>query len=164
MNFVLKAVEIAHEVYDESTLIHAHRVALPFWQWGQVRNLQSGSVPGKILQIIPSLVYTTVAILHDVIEDDPDWTPSRLEKVGFDDTVIDAVVLLTRAKGEEYESYIGGVLTNDIARTVKLADINDNLWGRLEAPKPSLKKRYLKAEKVLIYGKTISRNSESKEN
>lgn len=69
-----------------------------------------------------------VAALHDVLEDCPKWwSASTLGAEGFDDDVMQAVVALTRRKGEPYADYIERVAANPIARTVKLADLRDNM-------------------------------------
>jgi hypothetical protein len=47
--------------------------------------------------------------------------------VQFDGAIVDAVVALTRIKGEAPEVYYARVRANALARRVKLADIHDNL-------------------------------------
>ena len=67
-----------------------------------------------------------VAVLHDIIEDTA-VTASYLRSMGFSETVIEAVVALTRLDGESYEAFIGRVHLNSLARTVKMADLRDNM-------------------------------------
>lgn len=67
-----------------------------------------------------------VAILHDVLEDS-DMTEQDLQKAGFSQQTIEAVVCLTKKEGECYFDYIERVKQNDIAREVKLADLEDNM-------------------------------------
>ena len=67
-----------------------------------------------------------VAWLHDVIEDDPETSEDTL-RVQFDGAIVDAVVALTRVKGEPDEVYYARVRRNELARQVKHADIHDNL-------------------------------------
>ena len=64
--------------------------------------------------------------MHDVLEDDPETTEDEL-RVQFDDAIVDAVVALTRVKGEADEVYYARVRCNELARQVKHADIHDNL-------------------------------------
>ena len=67
-----------------------------------------------------------VAILHDVVEDS-DITLDDLHAEGFPALVVDAVDALTRRQGEAYEAFILRVGQNNIARSVKIADLRDNL-------------------------------------
>jgi (p)ppGpp synthase/HD superfamily hydrolase len=68
---------------------------------------------------------TTIALLHDLIED-TNWTEENLRKE-FTDEVVDAVVALTKVKGETNEEYITKVLGNKLSVKVKLADLKDNM-------------------------------------
>lgn len=67
-----------------------------------------------------------VAVLHDVVED-TDWTFEMLEAEGFTPVVIEALKCVTKRKGEDYDVFITRSLNNDIARKVKLADLEDNM-------------------------------------
>jgi (p)ppGpp synthase/HD superfamily hydrolase len=67
-----------------------------------------------------------VAVLHDVCEDNPEWTFDRLREEGFTDHVITALQSVTKHQGEEYEAFVRRAAANPIGRTVKLADLNDN--------------------------------------
>lgn len=66
------------------------------------------------------------AILHDVVED-TSTTLADLVRMGYGTDVIQAVDCLTHRIGETYEAYIDRLVRNPIARTVKLADLADNL-------------------------------------
>ena len=67
------------------------------------------------------------AILHDVVED----TKYTLQDLGeMPEDVLKAVDALTKRKGESYEDYLHRVEVNEIAKDVKLADLQDNM--RLE--------------------------------
>ncbi len=68
---------------------------------------------------------TTVALLHDVVEDTRE-TFSDLEREGFPEEVLAALRLLTRGTGEPYLEYIQRIKENPVAVTVKLADLNHN--------------------------------------
>lgn len=68
---------------------------------------------------------TIVALLHDVIED-TDYTLDDLRKVGFDDSVLAAINLMTHEDGVPYMDYVEQIKTNHIAKTVKLADLRHN--------------------------------------
>lgn len=69
------------------------------------------------------------AALHDVLEDNPSWTLERLRDEGFTPAVLAAIEALTRRPEEPYVTYIRRAGANPIARTVKLADLEDNLDG-----------------------------------
>jgi guanosine-3',5'-bis(diphosphate) 3'-pyrophosphohydrolase len=70
-----------------------------------------------------------VAVLHDVIEDTA-VTADDLRQAGFSDQVVTAVLCVTHGEGESYADYVVRCKGNDIARRVKLADLEDN--SRLE--------------------------------
>ena len=65
-----------------------------------------------------------VALLHDTVED----TGVSLAYLArhFSARIVDAIDALTRRPGESYETYLGRVRVNDLARLVKLADVADN--------------------------------------
>lgn len=66
-----------------------------------------------------------IALLHDVVED----SGITLGELGndFPPDIVEAVGLLTRRKGEDYESYIRNLKPLESARLVKIEDLNDNL-------------------------------------
>lgn len=66
-----------------------------------------------------------VALLHDVLED----TSVSAEQIRdmFGDRICEAVQVLTRRPGEDYFEYIGKVSECELARRVKLFDIEHNL-------------------------------------
>jgi (p)ppGpp synthase/HD superfamily hydrolase len=68
-----------------------------------------------------------VAVLHDVIEKADDWTIERLRLEGFSDAILKAVDALTKRDGEDYFDLIQRAVDDKIARTVKIADINDHI-------------------------------------
>lgn len=68
-----------------------------------------------------------VAVLHDVVEDNPDWSFDRLRQEGFSEEVIQAVDHLTRREDETYEEFTERAGKNPLARKVKLADLEDNM-------------------------------------
>lgn len=68
---------------------------------------------------------TTVALLHDVVED-TDYTLSDLKDMGFPEKVTDALALLTHDKSVPYMEYVEKIKQNPVARVVKLADLTHN--------------------------------------
>ncbi|MEI4194411.1 phosphohydrolase [Roseovarius sp. E0-M6] len=67
-----------------------------------------------------------VAVLHDVIED-TDWTPDALRAAGASDAILAALDTVTRRDHETYSEFIERAARNEIGRTVKIADLHDNL-------------------------------------
>lgn len=67
-----------------------------------------------------------VAVLHDLLEDCPDWNYDRPRAEGFGNKVCFLVGLLTHEKAEDYQSYILRIQANPLATAVKLADLRDN--------------------------------------
>lgn len=67
-----------------------------------------------------------VAVLHDLLEDCPEWTASRLAKKGIPQRAITSLLLLTHDHNVSYEDYIKIVATDEIATKVKLSDLKDN--------------------------------------
>lgn len=78
---------------------------------------------------VASLVDTqeekAVALLHDVLEDSP-YTAEKLILAGLPETVVSAVQILTKKKGQDYQQYLELVKSSPIARRVKLADLKHN--------------------------------------
>ena len=67
-----------------------------------------------------------VGLLHDVLED-TDLNADHLIASGVPSHVVEAVVALTKSPDEPYARYIERVSGNELARRVKLADLQDNL-------------------------------------
>ena len=68
---------------------------------------------------------TVVALLHDVVED-TDYTFNDLQKMGFPDSVIEALRLMTHDPKIPYLDYVKKMKANPIASAVKLADLKHN--------------------------------------
>jgi (p)ppGpp synthase/HD superfamily hydrolase len=66
-----------------------------------------------------------VAVLHDVIEDTA-VTANDLRQAGFSEKLVAAVLGVTHRKDEPYADYVVRCKGNEIARRVKLADLEDN--------------------------------------
>lgn len=67
----------------------------------------------------------TVALLHDVVEDS-DYTLDDLRQRGFSQDVVEALSLMTHQEGVPYFDYVRKIKDNELARTVKLADLEHN--------------------------------------
>ena len=66
-----------------------------------------------------------VALLHDVIEDSS-FTAEELLLAVLPETVVAAVQILSKKKGQDYQTYLENVKSNPLARVVKLADLKHN--------------------------------------
>jgi (p)ppGpp synthase/HD superfamily hydrolase len=67
-----------------------------------------------------------IALLHDIIED-TELTASDLLNLGVPKDIVDVVVILTHKKDEPYSKYITRISENELARKVKLADLEHNM-------------------------------------
>ena len=81
--------------------------------------------PETVASFVTTDEEKAVAYLHDVIEDTK-LTLLDLKKEGFSKNIIEAVDILTKKKGQDYQSYLNLVKTNELARVVKLADLRHN--------------------------------------
>ena len=64
--------------------------------------------PLRLMQKCATEAEMIVAVLHDVIED-TDVSIDDLEREGFDTEVLQALLCLTKAKGESYPDFIARV-------------------------------------------------------
>ncbi|MDE6500936.1 MAG: HD domain-containing protein [Ruminococcus sp.] len=80
--------------------------------------------PYHVAEQMTDEITTCVALLHDVIED-TEVTFEQLEQE-FPEEVITALRLLTHNKNTDYFDYIEKIVSNPVARKVKLADIEHN--------------------------------------
>ena len=81
--------------------------------------------PEKVASFVKTDEEKAVAYLHDVIED-TELTLEDLYECGFSKEVIEAVDIITKKRGEDYQSYLNSVKKNKLARAVKLADLRHN--------------------------------------
>ncbi|VIR40703.1 guanosine polyphosphate pyrophosphohydrolases/synthetases (COG0317) [Streptococcus pneumoniae] len=81
--------------------------------------------PETVASFVTTDEEKAVAYLHDVIEDTT-LTLLDLKKEGFSKNIIEAVDILTKKKGQDYQPYLNLVKTNELARVVKLADLRHN--------------------------------------
>jgi hypothetical protein len=67
-----------------------------------------------------------VAVLHDVVEDCPEWSFDRLRAEGFSEAVLAGLDSVTKRDGEDYGAFVLRAGRNPLGREVKLADLADN--------------------------------------
>lgn len=91
------------------------------------------------------------ALLHDTLEDS-DYTAEMLLSEGIPQNVVNAVILLTRHKDEDYFDYVKKVEKNPISKKVKIADLKHNMdLSRLPQTTEKDLKRLEKYKKALEY-------------
>ena len=103
-----------------------------------------------------------VALLHDVVED----TNITLEDLSqfFENDIVEAINLLTHRDEDDYMTYLSRIKKNSLARTVKLADLENNMdLSRLPNPSEKdyarLENKYKPAYKFLSEGLDLEYNS-----
>lgn len=67
-----------------------------------------------------------VALLHDTLEDTW-WTSGQLRAAGVNETQLEAILALTKIRGETLKMAMIRCRANPLALIVKLADVADNL-------------------------------------
>jgi (p)ppGpp synthase/HD superfamily hydrolase len=92
--------------------------------------------------------YVAVAWLHDVLED-TSLNAVDLMSAGIPETIVTAVLSITRLHNEDYLDYILRVSKNTLARIVKVADINHNLSTLPENGSKSRTDKYKLAKYML---------------
>lgn len=89
-----------------------------------------------------------IAVLHDVLEDTP-FSVHDAEESEFSEVIIEALKAISRKKDESYMDFIRRCKQNELARKVKIADIEDNMdLSRIQNPKDEDYKRVKKYEKA----------------
>jgi len=81
--------------------------------------------PLRLMQQMDTEAERVVAVLHDVVEDTAYDLDDIENKFGCE--VRDAVDAVTKRDGEDYQGLINRAATNPIARSVKIADLEDNM-------------------------------------
>ena len=72
--------------------------------------------------------HAITALLHDVLEDGKDDIKNKLRYALKDDNeILEALELLNHKKNTSYSEYVKNLSQNELARTVKMADLTDNM-------------------------------------
>ena len=67
-----------------------------------------------------------IAMLHDLVEDCPEWNIQSLECL-FSENIVKTIDLLTRKENQDYFDYINQINESSWATKVKLSDLKDNM-------------------------------------
>ncbi|WCO82162.1 putative metal dependent phosphohydrolase [Pseudomonas phage vB_PpS_SYP] len=89
-----------------------------------------------------------IAFLHDIIED-THMTFGCLCDAGVMPEVAAAVYAMSKCDGESYDDYIARVMSNDLARKVKLCDTSANLMNSIMEGRTKNINKYTKQIQLL---------------
>jgi (p)ppGpp synthase/HD superfamily hydrolase len=81
--------------------------------------------PLRVMMKLKGQEAQIVGVFHDVIED-TSVTIDDLRQAGFSEQVLAAVLCVTHRPDEPYADYVVRCKSNEVARQVKLADLEDN--------------------------------------
>lgn len=81
--------------------------------------------PIAVANLVKTEEEKCVAILHDTIED-CGIDAAFLKTEGFPESIINAVVLLSKVEGQTLDEYLIAIKSNELATSVKLADLTHN--------------------------------------
>ena len=109
-------LNIANVIAIEAHTGQVDKTGKPYFQHALTVSKRCKTLEGKI-----------VGFLHDVLEDCPSWSPTKLIERGIPAYLVDVVLLLTHEKSETYDAYIDRVMTNKLAVEVKISDLKHNM-------------------------------------
>ena len=118
-----------------STIEHAIQIAARAHA-GQVDRAGQPYIlhPLRVMLAVKGQDERIAAVLHDVVEDTA-ITMDDLRSEGFPKEVLNAILALTKTKGETRLAAAARAAANPIARAVKLADVADNMdLSRISKP------------------------------
>lgn len=106
--------------------------------------------PLRVADKFEDLFMKCIAVMHDVMEDNREYTVQKLQELLVPDIIISKVSLLSHLDKEEpYLDYFMRAISDLVTMRIKLQDLNDNLRN---IPKGSLRDKYQLA-RVIIYMK-----------
>ena len=106
--------------------------------------------PLTVASKLDTLELKVIGLLHDTIED-TDVTADYLVEMGIPRDLVDVVELLTKPKGEPYETYLRRVKENPMAKQVKLADLAHNTdESRIAGLNEARRKKYEMAKQIVL--------------
>lgn len=96
-----------------------------------------------------------VAILHDVLED-TEVTEDDLVREGIKPRQLAALHALTKREGQTYDQYLRAVADNQLARVVKMADLEHNMdLTRLKYVSKADRQRHEKYQATLLFLRAV---------
>jgi len=106
--------------------------------------------PLRVMLLQTNTQNRIAAVLHDVIEDGGEKYRQYIIDSGFSDEIIEALDCLTHREDDDYFDYVRRCKNNAIAKSVKLADLQDNsnIW-RINNPSERDFRRTRKYEKAI---------------
>jgi (p)ppGpp synthase/HD superfamily hydrolase len=110
---IKKAIEIAEKAFEYKK----DKAGKPYL--GHLERVMKG-VENEVEEI------KVVAMLHDLLEDCPEWSKEKLLEF-FPETVVQAIVCMTHQTDQNYDDYISQIQTNEWAKAVKISDLKDNM-------------------------------------
>ncbi len=84
------------------------------------------SHPLRVMRRLRGTEARIVGVLHEILEECPNWTLDRLREEGFSAEVIAALDAVTRRRGEHHSVLLQRAAAHPIARQVKQADLEDS--------------------------------------
>ena len=108
--------------------------------------------PLRVMMSLDTVAEQIAGVLHDVVEDVPEWTFERLLDEGFSEEIVDALRAVTKINDDEdYDAFIERVSENPLAIKVKIADITDNMdVTRLETVDEKAARRLNKYKRAIL--------------
>ena len=107
--------------------------------------------PKAVANLLETDEEKTIGYLHDVLED-TSITEEDLVTMGISSEIVSAIKVLTKKRGEPYTEYIERVKENELARKVKIADLQHNMdLSRIPNPTKRDFERLEKYKKALMY-------------
>lgn len=112
--------------------------------------------PMRVMNMGKTMDEKIVGILHDVVEDCPEYSIDLLREEGFPEHILFAIQCISKLDpNEEYHEFIKRIERSPIAIAVKINDLTDNMdLRRMNRPlnEKDLKRlnKYMKAYQYLI--------------
>ena len=107
--------------------------------------------PKAVANLLETDEEKTIGYLHDVLED-TSIKEEDLVTMGISSEIVSAIKVLTKKRGEPYTEYIERVKENELARKVKIADLQHNMdLSRIPNPTKRDFERLEKYKKALMY-------------
>lgn len=81
----------------------------------------------RVMNGVEGFERKAIAVLHDVLEDCPEWSPKKFYEAGLSDRIVLGCVRMKHDKGtHSYEDYIKGISLDEDCTAIKLKDLEDN--------------------------------------